>query len=566
MIETQSMSGNSRRLHIFLSVAALLLFSQGAHAIHRGANDLPYAQPLSHPLDKPVNDAYRGKAFFMNLGPTGIRARIDPEQPKAFKVMFVFQDDKSPARGKVNIGDMIVGVNGKRFENPHGFHRKQGGRGWPGPPYELAFAIEESQGKDGTLDLLIIPAGSEKEATVTLQLKPVGRFSTTYPWNCPRSEKLLGDLCDFLIAEGIKGGQHHQIQKLLALWAAGDKRVDPLVKAKAQELMAQPPVITDESMCTWNWGYTGIFLGEYYNATKDEGVRKIAEALETCFELGQDWSSGGYSHRTYPFIQQRVAAGGGKGYGSMAGPGGLAMLAQSIFKEVGLPYSERAYERQHLAFLQTAGSRANASIAYGLLTWQGDLIRLRDPDSPCRSAAGIGYRGPTGMKDIGPFEVEKWTQTDGKWSMTLVPDGGDHVAPMGMAAVAHFIGNKGNTPWEYLGKHLAAGCALSPGRMFDGHADARMHSFFSVLGAARADKEHLRHYLDYAKTWIILSESHDGQGLIDQPFGCQRNARCSLRGLDRTAYTHVAILLLSLPKQNLLITGAELRDPVTPLK
>jgi hypothetical protein len=591
-------------------LAVALLLGQAAYAIHRGPNDLPYGQALSHPLDKPVNDAYAGKAFFMNLGPTGIRARIDPEAPKAFEVMFVFQDDKSPARGKISKGDMIVGANGKRFEKPHGFHRKQGGRGWPGPPYELAGAIEESQGTDGKLDLLVIPAGSENEASVTLQLKPVGRFSETYPWKCKRSDKLRADLCDFLFAQGIKGRQHHQIQKLLALWAAGDERVESLVKAKAKELMGGTYSPTDTAMITWNWGYIGIFLGEYYNAYKDENVRKTAEALAECYELGQDWISGGYSHRPYPAIQLRIAGGGGKGYGSMAGTGGLAMLAQSIFKEVGLPYSQRAHERQHLAFLQTAGSRENADIAYSLLTWPEALIRLRDPDSPCKSPRGIGYRCPTGMENVGKFEAEKWTQKDGKWCMELVPPtgefswlldkaedvdvfesgyyvtdgsqqrkiirrlkleeptkpyettpgGGGHVAPMGMAATAHFIGNEDKASWEYLGKHLAAGCALNPGKMFDGHADARMYGFFSVLGAGWADEEPLRHYLDYTKTLIILSESHDGQGLIDQPFGCQRNATCSLRGHDRTAYTHAMILLLSLPKNNLLITGAEGRD------
>lgn len=127
---------------------------------------------------------------------------------------------------------------------------------------------------------------------------------------------------------------------------------------------------------------------------------------------------------------------------------------------------------------------------------------------------------------------------------------------MGMGAAAHFIGNEGNKSWNYLGSHLASGCALSPGMLFDGHADATMHGFFSVVGAARAKKEHLRTYLDYVKTLIVLSETHDGQGLVEQPFGCQRNSTCSI-SRDRTAYTHVMLLLLSLPQKNLLITGAE---------
>ena len=69
---------------LLMAAVALLLFSQNLHAIHRGAADLPYGQKMEHPADQPVNEKYGDKAFFMNLGPTGIRARIDPEHPNAF--------------------------------------------------------------------------------------------------------------------------------------------------------------------------------------------------------------------------------------------------------------------------------------------------------------------------------------------------------------------------------------------------------------------------------------------------------------------------------------------------
>ena len=75
--------------------------------------------------------------------------------------MYVFQDNKSPAKGTVNIGDLIVGVNGKLFQSPMGFHRKNGGRGWPGPPFELAKALEDCQGKDGLLKLTVWPGGKK---------------------------------------------------------------------------------------------------------------------------------------------------------------------------------------------------------------------------------------------------------------------------------------------------------------------------------------------------------------------------------------------------------------------
>jgi hypothetical protein len=587
---------------VFLALGLALALATSAQAIHRGEGDLPYSQPVTHPLDKPVNDKYGGKAFFMNLGPTGIRARIDPEAPRQFKVTFVFQDAKSPARGLIEIGDMIVGANGRQFQSDHGFHRKQAGsRGWQGPPFELAQAIEDSQGRDGKLSLMVWPGGKQgAQKNVVVQLEPVGRFSPTYPWNCPRSDKLRQRLCSFLIDNGIKGRHHYQIQQLLALWAAGDQRAMPLIQSKARELMNQRYEPESTGMITWGWGYTGIFLGEYYNMTRDRGVLSAVQQLVECYRLGIDWRSGGCSHRPFIYIQRRIADGGPKGYGAMAGPGGLSMLAQSTFKANSLPYDEATYERQHQAFLATAGGNSRASIAYGFKPWTHAVIEVTDPKKGL-SGKGVGYQCPTGMNNIGTYTISWPTKADPRWTPTdwvaneaatnmvfeaggksrLVvrrmllpeptgpyrtdPDGGGHVAPMGMGAAAHFVGNDDNRTWQFLGAHLASGCALSPKMIFDGHADATMHGFFSVIGAAWAQPEQQRAYLDYVKTLLILSEPHDGQGLVEQPFGCQRNATCSI-ARDRTAYTHVAILLLSLPRKQLLITGAQSKIGPRPVR
>lgn len=578
-------------------LVAMALLCQSAYAIHQGEGDLPYSQPMEHPLDKPLNDLYEGKCFFMNLGPTGIRARIDPDSPKEFLVKYVFQDSKSPAAGKIKIGDRIIGANGNDFVNPHGFHRKaDNARGWQGPPYELALAIEDSQGKDGKLELIVLPGGDKsKKTTVTLQLTPVGRFSPTWPWNCPRSDKLLKDLCDFMFENGIKLTRPGTTQCLLALWASGDPRAIPLVKAEAENLAKGRANPAETGMVTWMWGYHGIFLGEYYNAFKDKSVLPAIEALNNAYELGQDWGSGGFSHRPEPYIQQRLAESGEKGYGSMAGPGGLSMLAQSIFKSCGLPYSERAYNRTHWAYILTAGANADGGLAYGFNGWDHAVIALSDP-SKGKSGKGIGYICPTGMKGIGEYTIVWPTKADPRWKdtswvadnadqnavmesgdntrcvyRTMIPPeptqeyrtgprGGGHNAPVGMGALAHYIGNKDNSSWNYLGKHMATCCANSPMTLWDGHASAQMHAFFGVLGAARADEKDFRKFLDYTKTWIILSESHDGQGLIDQPFGCQRNSTCALQK-NRLSYTHIAVLLLSLPKRNLLITGADYAQP-----
>ncbi len=608
-----------RRRVLGTTLIAAILIGGYAHAIHLGATEdgklLPWARKMEHPLDQPVVAACKDGSFLMNLGPTGIRAMITKEQPKAFTVKFVFQDAKSPAKGLVKPGDLIIGANGKQFVDEHKFHRKQGGRGWPGPPFELAHALEDSQGSDGKLTLIVLEGGSpNKRKNVTLQLEPKGRFANTWPWNCPRSDKLRKQLVDHMLAHPMKR-VHGATQRILALYASGDKRAEPLFKEYGQKLAKSRNDYHAGGMCTWGWGYQGIFLGEYYNIYKDNAVKPAIEALNQCYELGMTYTSGGFSHRPFPAIEKRVAEGGPKGYGAMAGPGGLSMVAGAVCQAAGLPISQRAYDRTHQAYLGGPGQTEHGTLAYGFGGgWSSVLIRLKNPASPCRSKEGVGYQCPTGMKNIGDFVVEKWSQgKDGKWDKTLVPPtgeyswlkseadsllvyetgryaqpgdnqrlvirpkilpepsgpynnnrkGGGHNAPVGMGVAAHMIGSKVYPSWKYLGEHMAIGCASSPHTLWDGHASGEMHAFWGAIGAFFAPEKDLRKFLDYTKTWIILSESHDGQGLIDQPFGCQRNATCSIN-LDRTAYSHVALLILSIPNRNLLITGADFAKPAGP--
>lgn len=605
-------------------VGLMLIFSQCLMAIHQDATEdghlLPYSQKMTHPLDEPVNAALKNRAFMMNLGPTGIRADIRPEYPKAFKVKFVFQDSHSPAKGLIKPGDMIIGAGGKEFKNPHKFHRKKGGRGWPGPPYELAHAIEAAQGSDGKLSLIVLQGGNKgKKKTVTLQLKPVGRFSPTWPVDCPRSDQLLKDLLDFMLDEGniSRMKRHQQIQALLAVWASGDKRAMPLVKSQVQSALKSRPDFRNGGMGqTWMTGYRGILLGEYYHATKDKRVKAAAENFKPFYRYAQ-FENGSYGHRSaISFI-----ATGRKPYASMAACGGICMLAQSTFRANGLEYSPVAYERTHQGYLRTAGPHSGGSVAYGFANHRQAERPTDHAVLKLKSKKGIKEPKPRpwwpelggknlpiegGLAAIGEYEVvwphpkdHRWRdgcidwlkKESGKVSVMYggkdadmvtawrylpevvikeptspyrtTPNGCGHQAGPGPGALAHLISNKGNKSWEYLGMHMANGCALSPKMLWDGHADAVIHAFFGALAAFQADKKNLRSWLDYTKTWIILSETHEPRakgGLVDQPFGCQRNGTCSIaRG--RTAYTHVAIAILSAPKRRLLLTGAPHGSP-----
>ena len=68
------------------------------------------------------------------------RGRIAHANPKAFKIKYVFEG--SPAYGKLQFGDLVIGANGKTFQ---GADLLKKGTGYGGPRMELGKAIEESE-------------------------------------------------------------------------------------------------------------------------------------------------------------------------------------------------------------------------------------------------------------------------------------------------------------------------------------------------------------------------------------------------------------------------------------
>lgn len=110
-----------------------------------------YKQDSKWTERKPHGEPQVG-GIYMNLGPTGIRAQL---RSTAFEVKYIFPD--SPAAGRVQPGDLIVGVNGRPFTTPHtfGFDWDKAKTGYEGPMMDFGSAIEESEGKEGVLTLAV---------------------------------------------------------------------------------------------------------------------------------------------------------------------------------------------------------------------------------------------------------------------------------------------------------------------------------------------------------------------------------------------------------------------------
>jgi hypothetical protein len=570
--------------------------------------DYPWGTDLRSYHDQEMADNLGGVKWLLNLGPTGIRARIYQESPKQLVVKYVFQDAESPAKGLIAIDDVIVGANGKKFTTEHVFGRRGG---WEGPLMELAAHMEDSQGKDGILSLTVFPKGvSGQEKEIQIQLKPVGRFAENYPYNCKRSDQMLEELCDFLVedykadtwkkADAFHGGPHNSTHAMLALMASDNPNYKGLIKEYMEKFHGKTYDPTGGGFQMWNWGFDGILMGEYYLLTKDRKLLPPMQSLAEAMPLGCHNGNGIYTHRS----QLNLTQTGKKPYASIAAISGLQMIAMSLFKEADLPYDERLYQNIHQHYLNSTSSEA-VNISYNF----GNADNLNDKDVAHRhaiiilkdkskglSGRGPGFICPTGMKGIGEYEVFWPTKKDPRWKpldwlekeietnivtehtgdgirrvdrdnpeYKVAPEPtkpykttntGTQLAPVGMGAVAHLIGNTPES-WKYLGKHAANTCALGPGHAFDGHAASNLHAFWSVLGAARSDDpEMLRKYLDYMKVFLILSETHNG-GLILQPWGRDRpNCNSDVSYGPRTLPTSTGAILLALGKKHLQITGA----------
>lgn len=227
-----------------------------------------------------------GTGWFLNVGPTGLRARITHENPKFFTVKFVFEN--SPAHGLIAEEDLVVGANGKIFTVAHTFGRRNVSN-WEGPMLEMSKHIEDSQGKDGKLELIVWPGGvKEQEKKVVLQLEAIGRFSPTYPFDCPRSDKLMTDLCDFLVSEHKRAGKfenqvHTHASCVLALMASGDKKYQPMIRDIISGYGKKRYDSTKgDGFPAWGQVHDGIVMGEYYLLTKDRSLLPAIDSLADC--------------------------------------------------------------------------------------------------------------------------------------------------------------------------------------------------------------------------------------------------------------------------------------------
>lgn len=313
--------------------------------------------------DLAVPDLTKGEAKTQNaewnLGPSGVRGWIfcrgfDTSESRQILVTEV--EKGSPADGMLTTNDVILGVNGKRFESD--------------ARIALGNAITEAEKKKnkGLLKLICWNNGHKKE--VTIPLKVMGSYSDSSPYDCPKARLIVEQGCREIMKHGLNAGEYKPggewspsiVDNInaLALLASGNTEYANAIKDYAHKLgPAELKLPLKEGMYAWTWSYANLFLSEYYLATKDEYVLPAIREIAVTMARGQS-EVGNWGHGF------RVPGNNGTlgGYGAGNQPGLTCWMSLVMAQKCGIsdPVVISAIEKSHRFFGFYVGK---GSVPYG---------------------------------------------------------------------------------------------------------------------------------------------------------------------------------------------------------
>ncbi len=395
------------------------------------------------------------KGWLINLGPTGMRAKVLRDEPIKLEIRYVFPG--SPAEGKVKVGDKITGANGRKCRTPHKFGYGMDVFGGEGPLMDLGNALYDSQtnkSRNGKLTLSIERDGNPM--TVELKIKTQIPFAKTFPFDCQRSDDHFDFICEYLVKRQRENGLWHgrphiNCFAMLALMSSDNPKYKPMV-TKAAKRMAE--TTSDDYLndtgghpC-WRYGFYGICLGEYYLATGERWVLPELEQINKWFLGGQH--RGGWGHKPWD-------EGGKNGYGPFNAITTQIKMAMGLMARCGIEIDTDRYRQAH-EFID-------------------------------RGANAFGY---------------VWYKDGGKGNKRWADMG-----RTGSAALAYHVSPLGGQ--EYLDRALLHSKCIGdhPQTFPDTHGSPLLGMGWTAL-AASIDEKNMRKLMDYNRWWIVLAECEDG--------------------------------------------------------
>ena len=492
--------------HLLAVLLVFVLTGAVAAQVHYHEDGRPWKNQARKGPDAEV------PGWFYNLGITGIRVQLMAEDPTHLLVKYVFPD--SPAHGKVQPGDIITGAGGQTFTTPHrnGYGMEMFGP--QGPIENFATALETAQGKNarGKLELTLKRDGKERLAKLSVGTR-YGQYTDTYPADCKKSERILKELCDYLVQEQkANGSWGHVVPNTfapLALMGTDPKRYRKAI-AKAARFHADTTKAEDQgSLINWRYMAAAIVLAEYHLQTREKWVLPELEEIYAFIHHTQYMSLDQVnprvkeSHpRSYPKTAEEQHGGWGhnpgfEGYGPICMITGQGALAYAMLDRCGV-----------------AVPRVRMDAAFEFLargTGHNGYVWYEDEVAGHERWADMGRTGATGLAN----------------SMRRDQTGKSRDRAMGHARCI------GNHPLSFP----------------DTHGSPMMGMGYAAL-AARTDAESFRKLMDANRWWFTLAQCHDGT------FYYQPNRDNAGYGNNaRILASSVTALVFSIPRQSLHLTG-----------
>lgn len=253
------------------------------------------------------------------LGPTGARGWIYSrrlETTEARQILITKVEDGSPADGILQVGDVILGVQGNNFQVD--------------PRAELGKAITAAESKDGRLSFTCWRKGKTSDKTV--QIEVLGSYSTTTPFDCTKSKLIFDRGCDALAvrmkANPKAGNGIVRSLNALALLSSGREEFLPIIREQVKWAATWSDV-EGRSLCCWFYGPINMLLAEYTLATGDKTYLPDLRRITMEIVHGQS-DVGSWGHR-FARPDGRL-----NGYGMMNAPGLPLTVSLILAREAGV--------------------------------------------------------------------------------------------------------------------------------------------------------------------------------------------------------------------------------------
>jgi len=479
--------------------------------------NIPWSFTASSGPDAPVG------GWWYNLGITGMRVELMPQRPKHLLVQYVFPS--SPAHGIVQVGDILTGAGGQPFVEDHQDGYGPDVFGARGPIGEFAVVLEAAQDPsgDGELALTLERGGSSLNVSVRVGTN-YGQFSATYPRNCPKSDMILSELLDYLVAtQGSNGSWGSPPQDTFAPLAllASDEPAHRSAALASVQFHADTTVATLEgagSLVNWRYMAAGIVLSEAYLLLGDEAL--LPELQEVHDFLVQT------QYRDLSQVSPRV---------QFSHPGSVPTTP----------------EEQHGGWGHNPGFEGYGPIA--MTTGQGALVFA------LMHRAGIEVRRQ--RHDEAYDYLQRGTGTNGYlWYLDEVADdnGWADLGRTGASSVANFLAPYPGTRYLRDANRHAFAIGEYALSFPDTHGSPPMGMGYAA-SAASFSPPNFRRLMDANRWWFALAHCFDGS------YYYQPNRDNAGFGSDsRIIASAVTAFIFSISKRNLVVTGRGFAHKASP--